>query len=122
MLRTVRRVLARAHPQWDLVTARTGETALELLGRRPFDVLVTDLRMVGMQGRTLLELVRAHYPDVMRIVHSAHVDTLPPPGPSAPLAHRCVMKPASPGELIGAIEWALEDAATRKAGDQSACS
>lgn len=122
MLRTIRRIVRRAHPEWDLVTARTGETALALLQRRPFDVLLTDLRMIGMQGRTLLELARTHHPKLVRIIHSAHVDALPPEDPDAPLAHCRIEKPASAAELVGAIEWALEKAAGRRPGESSVCS
>ncbi len=122
MLRTIRRIVGRMHPEWELITARTGESALALLGRGPVDVLVTDLRMIGMQGRTLLELARTHHPDVMRIVHSAHIDTLPRDDARMPLAHRRVEKPAGAEELVSAIEWALETAARRRADDSSACS
>ncbi len=121
MLRTIRRLINRSHPDWELVTVLSGEDAIATLGRKHFDVMVTDLRMIGMQGRTLLELVRFHHPRVVRVIHSAHVDSLPP-GLDPPLAHRAVTKPASGEELIGAIEWALEVAAERSNGDNSACS
>ena len=123
MLRTIRRIFKRAHPEWQLVTAHSGDSALALLKRRSFDVLVTDLRMIGMQGRTLLELTRVHHPAVMRIIHSAHIDSLPPDNPDAPLAHRRIEKPCSSRALIEAVEWALETAAPRSPrGDNSACS
>lgn len=123
MLRTIRRIIKRTHPEWDLVTVRTGESALALLERRPFDVLVTDLRMIGMQGRTLLELTRTHHPKVMRIIHSAHANSLPAEDVDVPLAHRRIEKPASAQELVGTIEWALEAAAKHLSqDDSSACS
>ncbi|MDD2272811.1 MAG: sigma-54 dependent transcriptional regulator [Desulfuromonadaceae bacterium] len=38
-----------------VVTASGGEQALELLGEREFDLLISDLRMPGMDGITLLQ-------------------------------------------------------------------
>ncbi len=106
MLRTIRRMLKRARPDWKLVTVTSGEFALEQLEHRPFDVIVTDLRMNGMQGRTLLELVRVRYPDVVRVIHSGHVDTLPPQS-KVSLAQALVAKPANGETLIRAIERAV---------------
>ena len=106
MLRTVRRMLKRVRPDWKLVTVTSGEFALEQLEHRPFDVIVTDLRMNGMQGGTLLEHVRERYPDVVRVVHSGHVDTLMSKT-KASLAHALVVKPADSETLLRTIERAV---------------
>lgn len=117
MLRTVQRMLKRSRPDWRLVTVTSGELALEQLEQHPFHVMVTDVRLDGIQGATLLGLVRARHPDLVCIVHSTHVDTLSGKG----LAHGFVTKPASSELLIRTIEDALGFDAASDEDESSAC-
>src|SRR5688572_1333949 len=48
--------------------ARTGEEALERLNEFAFDVLSTDLRLPGVDGRQVLDEALARYPDITAIV------------------------------------------------------
>jgi DNA-binding NtrC family response regulator len=48
--------------------AGTGELALERLAEFAFDILITDLRLPGMDGRHLLDEALARYPDIIAIV------------------------------------------------------
>jgi two-component system, NtrC family, response regulator PilR len=48
--------------------AGTGEQALERLNEFAFDVLVTDLRLPGLDGRHLLDEALARYPDIIAIM------------------------------------------------------
>ena len=48
--------------------AGTGEQALERLNEFAFDVLVTDLRLPGVDGRQVLDEALARYPDITAIV------------------------------------------------------
>ena len=52
--------------------AASGEEALAVLEQQPVGVLVTDLRMPGMDGMALLANVARDYPDVAVIVLTAH--------------------------------------------------
>ena len=52
--------------------AASGEDALKLLRARSFDLVLTDLRMPGMDGMQLLEKVQAEQPEVEFIVLTAH--------------------------------------------------
>lgn len=45
-----------------VVTCADGSAVLTALARQPFDLLLTDLRMPGIDGMALLEECRAHYP------------------------------------------------------------
>jgi two-component system response regulator FlrC len=56
----------------DVHEAANGEEALATLGRRAFHVMVTDLRMPGIDGMELLRRVRSEHPDVEVIVLTAH--------------------------------------------------
>ena len=48
--------------------AETGERALEQLSEFAYDVLVTDMRLPGIDGGRLLEEARGRYPDIISIV------------------------------------------------------
>jgi two-component system, NtrC family, response regulator AtoC len=53
-------------------TATQGQEALTLLGRKPIDVVVSDVRMPGMSGMELLAEVGRSWPDVPVILLTAH--------------------------------------------------
>ncbi|WP_395839204.1 sigma-54-dependent transcriptional regulator [Archangium violaceum] len=53
-------------------TASHGQEALALLGRKPIDVVVSDVRMPGMSGMELLAEVGRSWPDVPVILLTAH--------------------------------------------------
>ncbi len=48
--------------------AATGEAALERLNEFAFDVLITDLRLPGVDGRQVLDEAFARYPEIVAIV------------------------------------------------------
>jgi two-component system, NtrC family, response regulator AtoC len=48
--------------------ADSGELALERLAEFAYDIIITDLRLPGMDGTSLLEAARSLYPDIVGIV------------------------------------------------------
>lgn len=70
ILSGLRRMLHALRQEWDMSFAEGGPAALEALGRATFDVIVSDMRMPGMQGVELLEEVRKRYPHMVRIALS----------------------------------------------------
>jgi putative nucleotidyltransferase with HDIG domain len=75
-----------------------GVSALAAMAREPADVLVTDLRMPGMDGLELLERVMAEWPGTARILLSgwADLDTIIRAGA---VAHRYLTKPCEAESL-----------------------
>ena len=53
---------------YGVLTAAGGEQALALLAQTPVDVVVSDMRMPGMDGAQLLEQVHERWPQVVRIL------------------------------------------------------
>lgn len=49
-----------------------GEKALDLLGREPIDLLVTDLTMPGMSGFELIQEAQARFPEVSIAILTCH--------------------------------------------------
>ncbi len=56
----------------EVVTAGSGQEALELLRKEPFSIMVTDLKMPEMDGFDLMRKVRSQYPEVQIICMTAH--------------------------------------------------
>ena len=70
VLQGLQRVLRRLRDEWDIAFAHSGPEALEKLSREPFDVIVSDMRMPGMDGGQLLAEVKERYPHMVRIILS----------------------------------------------------
>lgn len=59
---------------YDVITAENGEEGLEVFKADPFPVVVTDLRMPGLDGMALLEKVLKMVPETLVIVITAFGD------------------------------------------------
>ena len=89
--------------------AEDGEAAQHVLSQQPISVIVTDQRMPGMQGTALLSWVKTQFPDVVRVMITANVET------DTALAaintgevFRFVPKPWSQDDIRQAVTSALE--------------
>jgi len=74
VLQGLRRMLHGMRSEWEMGFAESGQEALEAMQNTPYDVLVTDMRMPGMDGSQLLSEVMKRYPNVIRIVLSGQSD------------------------------------------------
>lgn len=68
------RMLRPYRNEWEVLTAGGGDEALAILASRPVDVLVSDMRMPGMNGAELLERVSDRFPGVVRFILSGQAD------------------------------------------------
>lgn len=93
---------------WDMAFAPSGAAALEMMAEAgPPDLLITDMRMPGMDGAELLGKVRSFYPKTIRFVLSGFAEReaiLKTIGPS----HRYLAKPCDERTLIVSIENSLK--------------
>ncbi|NCD25598.1 MAG: sigma-54-dependent Fis family transcriptional regulator [Deltaproteobacteria bacterium] len=69
--------LALSRQGHDTVTAASGNEALELLPAGDFDLVLTDLKMEGMDGLALLRTIKERFPDIEVVVLTGYptVDT-----------------------------------------------
>lgn len=74
VLDALRRLLHGTRRQWEMAFVAGGHEALDYLAQYPCDVVVTDMRMPGMDGSELLRRVRELYPATVRIVLSGQCD------------------------------------------------
>jgi len=74
VLRSLRRVFI--HSGYKIYFADTGELGLKILAVDPerFDMVVSDMRMPGMDGYTFLAEVKRLYPRIIRLILSGYVE------------------------------------------------
>jgi HD-like signal output (HDOD) protein/CheY-like chemotaxis protein len=105
ILSGLRRSLRSMRNEWEMTFAQSGEEAAEHLEASDFDVVVTDMRMPGMDGVELLARVKRDQPQIVRIVLSGHTDRASIMKATG-VAHQYLAKPTDPDELVGAIKRA----------------
>jgi len=74
ILAGLRRMLRGLSNEWQMEFAESGEEALALMAVSPFDVVVSDMRMPGMDGAQLLTETMARHPGTVRIILSGQAD------------------------------------------------
>ena len=102
VLRGITRMLDCADVQWDIDTVGSGIEALQLLAEKPADVVVSDMKMPGMDGAELLTEVERLYPSTVRIVLSGQIDKDAVDRPIPPV-HEYLFKPCAAETLKATI-------------------
>ncbi|OQW85934.1 MAG: hypothetical protein BWK76_07265 [Desulfobulbaceae bacterium A2] len=103
ILEGLRRMLRALRRDFNFHFAANGREALALMQQVEIDVIVSDMRMPGMDGATLLEEVRRLHPHAIRIILSGHADEqaiLRTVG----VVHRYLSKPSGPEQLKAVLE------------------
>ena len=101
-----RRMLYSLRNQWDMKFVSSGAEALQCLTESPFGVMVTDVRMPGMNGVELLQEVVKRHPQVIRLVLSGTADielTLQ----CVSLSHQYLLKPCDSQTLRATVQRAF---------------
>lgn len=70
----LRRMLRSQRCVWDMSFVGGGEEALRAMDEEPFEVVVTDMKMPGMDGAELLAHVKERHPESIRIILSGHAE------------------------------------------------
>jgi HD-like signal output (HDOD) protein len=103
LLDGLRASLRSERRRWEMLFAEGARAALSVIEEKPVDILVTDMRMPGMDGAALLATVRESHPATARIVLSGQADE-PASRRLVNLAHQCLAKPARPEEIRTVLE------------------
>jgi len=89
-------------------TAEDGDKALDLMKGQPFDVIMSDVSMPGLDGFDLLRIVKEKYPDTIIILITAY-GTIEDAVKGIRLgAYEYITKPLNDDEVKVSIERALE--------------
>lgn len=70
----LRRMLRSLRTEYDMYFASGGREALELMAKDRFDVVISDMRMPGMDGAQLLETIQKEHPHTIRIMLTGQAD------------------------------------------------
>jgi len=103
----LRRSLRRLRDEWDMEFVEGAREAIACLEARPADVLISDMRMPGMDGAELLVEVHRRWPSTARFILSGYVEmagilrTLP-------VAHQFLSKPCDPATIQATVERTMQ--------------
>jgi HD-like signal output (HDOD) protein/CheY-like chemotaxis protein len=103
----LRGLLRKQRNQWEMSFVGGGELALKELLASPYDVIVSDMRMPGMDGAALLRKVQQDYPHIVRIVLSGQTEQ-EISRRMVHVAHQFLSKPCDGRELQQVIEHACK--------------
>jgi putative nucleotidyltransferase with HDIG domain len=106
ILEGLKNVLRGERKRWAMTFLDNGKAALELLAAEQFDVIVTDLRMPGMDGLELLRQVRQSHPQLARVILSGSTD-LDRAAEASTVAHQMLTKPCEAAALRNIVDRAL---------------
>jgi len=93
---------------FEVFTADSGAQALELLARESVNVIISDMKMPGMNGTELLEKIRQQWPQTMRLLLtgasdvSGAIDAI-----NQGAIYRYISKPWNDEELLSTIKSAI---------------
>ena len=106
--------------EFEVETAPSGRAALEVIQQRPFDLVITDLKMPGMNGIEVLKAIRVLQPGtpVILITGYATVDTAVECMKSGAVEY--IPKPFTPDLLLEKVHDTLARAAALHPADQGA--
>lgn len=107
LLRAQQRMLRPQRDEWEMTFVDGGKAALDHMANHPVDVLVTDMRMPGMDGAELLTHVSERHPGIIRVILSgfAEAETV---ARAVGISHQYLDKPCGPDRLIGAVQRLLK--------------
>jgi DNA-binding NtrC family response regulator len=100
----------------ELLSAGSGEEAIEILSREPVDVVVLDVRMPGMDGRETLREIKRLEPEVEVIMLTGHASVEVALEGMELGAFDYLLKPVSFDELLFKLQDAAEKRRMRSAG------
>jgi len=93
---------------YDVVQAANGEEAIDRLAEFAFDIVVTDLRLPGIDGGKVLEAAVTRYPDIIGIVVTGYGTVKDAVAAIKRGATDFVTKPFQFDELLHVLDSALE--------------
>jgi len=99
----IRRALRADKGNWEMQFAVGAEQALQAFEHVAFDIVISDMRMPGTDGATLLAEIRQRFPEATRIVLSGYSEAALATR-AASDAHRVLAKPCNALDLKRTIE------------------
>ena len=105
--------------QIPVTPASSGPEALALLDAAPFDVVILDMRMPGMDGMAVLKEIKKRHPAVEVIILTGHASVEAGMQGMSLGAYDYVLKPVDFGELLEKARKASERKQLHETRDQT---
>jgi HD-like signal output (HDOD) protein len=103
LLEGLRARLYKHRNDWSMKFVESGEEALAIFEKEPVDLVVSDVRMPGMDGGQLLTAVKQRWPRTMRIIVSGYSDPVQAARLTS-LAHQYLAKPCEDRQVENVLE------------------
>ena len=107
VLKSCLRILQKL--DYEVETAYSGQTALDLMEKKQYDIVLTDLMMPGMDGMQLLEEIKNRYPEVIVIIFTGFATVETARQALKAGAFDYIPKPFTPEELRTVIVNAVKN-------------
>ena len=108
--------LKKRNADCEIVTATNGSTALDQISRKPFDLVITDYKMNGMDGLELMEAISSIHPETRVILISAYGSDNIEAEARRLQAYKFLAKPLEINDFRQVVEEALGDIAISRPG------
>jgi DNA-binding NtrC family response regulator len=106
VLKSCRKILGS--DKYDIFTALSGQEAFDLLAKEPIDIVITDIKMPGMDGMEVLNRIKKDYPDILVIMITGYSTVQSAVQAMKLGAFDYIPKPFTPDEVQVVVEKALE--------------
>ena len=93
---------------YEVETALSGQEALQKLKRKRYDLVLTDIRMPGMDGIETLEKMKREVPDITVVMFTGYSSVETARGSMKLGAFDYLQKPFTPEELLAVVKKAIE--------------
>ncbi|MBN2058830.1 MAG: response regulator [Deltaproteobacteria bacterium] len=91
---------------FNVIAVNRGEKALKAVREHPVDVAVVDIKMPGINGKEVLEALKAEYPWMEVLILTGHGSFNPEEEGVSDKIHSCLVKPCD----LATLQEALKDA------------
>lgn len=99
---------------YDITTVSSGNEALQILEKKPFDIILTDIKMPGLSGLKLLSTINNKYPDTAIIVITGYATVKTAVEAMKVGAVDFIPKPFTPDEIYNAVKKVVSQLKERK--------
>jgi DNA-binding NtrC family response regulator len=106
VLKSCRKILEGGGHQ--VFCALSGQEAFDLLEKEPLDIVITDMKMPGIDGMGVLERVKEKHPDILVIMITGYSTVQSAVQAMRLGAFDYIPKPFTPDEVLIVVEKALE--------------
>jgi DNA-binding response OmpR family regulator len=93
---------------YEVTAASSGEEAVELLSQGPFDLAIVDIKMPGMDGLEVVEVLQERSAETVIIMLTAHGTLETAVEAMRQGAHDYLLKPANVNEIMASVQAGMD--------------